>query len=145
MFTAAMRPAAFDQEERATQARTVLPPSEGAVGTFLVLTEAGALRWPVYPGRALTIGRAPDCDVCIDHPSVSRHHAVLEAGPPLTLKDVGSSNGTHVGAKRLENGEVALLKPGVVIELGAVFAVWQPSAAEGHAPIDASDVVRGVN
>src|SRR6478735_10619779 len=100
MFRAAMRPAAFDQEERATQARTVLPLSEGAAGTFLVLTEAGALRWPVFPGRALTIGRSPECDVCIDHPSVSRHHAVLEGGPPLALRDVCSSNGTLVGARR---------------------------------------------
>jgi predicted component of type VI protein secretion system len=106
----------------------VMPPSEGAMGTFVVLTEAGALRWPVFPDRVLRVGRGPDCDVRIDHPSVSRHHAYLEPGAAIILRDDGSSNGTVVGTRRLAGGEGAVLRPGVVIEIGAVFAVWQPSA-----------------
>src|SRR5262245_54308807 len=31
--------------------------------------------------RRIVIGRAPDCDVCLQHPSVSRYHALLERLP----------------------------------------------------------------
>jgi ABC transport system ATP-binding/permease protein len=45
----------------------------------------------------LTIGRAPDNDVVLDEPNVSRHHAVLRAGPPASIEDLGSRNGTRLG------------------------------------------------
>ena len=48
------------------------------------------------------IGRAPDCDVCLPHPSVSRVHAILERRPNgLLLSDYGSVNGTFVGGRRI--------------------------------------------
>src|SRR5271169_1352266 len=44
------------------------------------------------------IGRAPDCDVCLPHPSISRYHALLERRPDgLRLRDMNSVNGTFVG------------------------------------------------
>lgn len=52
--------------------------------------------------NTLRIGRAPDNELVLDSPGVSRHHAELvytNGGQP-TLRDVGSSNGTFV------NGEV---------------------------------------
>src|SRR5262245_1466424 len=29
----------------------------------------------------ITIGRSPECDVCLPHPSISRYHALLERTP----------------------------------------------------------------
>src|SRR5436305_526127 len=29
----------------------------------------------------VVLGRAPDCDVCLPHPTVSRYHALLERRP----------------------------------------------------------------
>jgi ABC-type multidrug transport system ATPase subunit len=50
----------------------------------------------------LLIGRAPDCDVCLAHPTVSRHHGLLERRPAgLRLRDLGSVNGIHVGGRRI--------------------------------------------
>src|SRR5580658_6112893 len=46
-------------------------------------------------GRLL-IGRSPDADVRVDHPSVSRDHAALHVGPELRIEDLGSANGTRV-------------------------------------------------
>lgn len=53
-------------------------------------------RYPI--DRDLAIGRAPENDVVLDEPNVSRRHAVLKAGPPLSIEDLGSRNGTRLGA-----------------------------------------------
>jgi ABC-type multidrug transport system ATPase subunit len=51
----------------------------------------------------LTIGRAPDCDVCLPHPTVSRCHALLERVPEgLRLHDLNSVNGVLIGGRRIE-------------------------------------------
>jgi pSer/pThr/pTyr-binding forkhead associated (FHA) protein len=52
-------------------------------------------------GPRVTIGRGEDCDVVIDDPTVSRHHAAISARPgaPLVLEDLGSANGTLVNGK----------------------------------------------
>ena len=49
-------------------------------------------------GGQLTIGRADDNDVRVDHPSVSRRHCVLHRGPPLRIEDLGGANGLVVGS-----------------------------------------------
>ena len=57
------------------------------------------------PTRAwCRIGRAENADIRIDHPSVSRRHALLHLGPPLRIEDLGSSNGTRVRDARLGVG-----------------------------------------
>ena len=50
----------------------------------------------------LVIGRAPDCDVCLPHPMVSRYHALLERQPEgLRLRDLASVNGVLVAGRRI--------------------------------------------
>jgi ABC-type multidrug transport system ATPase subunit/ABC-type multidrug transport system permease subunit len=51
--------------------------------------------------RDLTVGRAPDNDIVLDEPNISRHHAVVRAGPPLSVEDRGSRNGTRLGSDRV--------------------------------------------
>jgi pSer/pThr/pTyr-binding forkhead associated (FHA) protein len=43
-----------------------------------------------------TIGRAEGNQIRIDHPSVSRWHAVLEFGASIAIEDLGGSNGTFI-------------------------------------------------
>jgi pSer/pThr/pTyr-binding forkhead associated (FHA) protein len=48
-----------------------------------------------------TIGRATDCDIVLDHHSVSRAHATVQATPDgyLAVMDSDSSNGTFLHRK----------------------------------------------
>src|SRR6516225_8590966 len=64
------------------------------------------------PATSLTVGRSYDCDVTISHPSVSRMHAVIHGGAAARIEDLGSSNGTWVGNRRLAKGESVPLAPG---------------------------------
>ncbi len=53
----------------------------------------------------LSVGTAPGNDLVLSDQTVSRHHFTLEATPQgLQVRDLGSSNGTWVGAARLVQG-----------------------------------------
>jgi pSer/pThr/pTyr-binding forkhead associated (FHA) protein len=48
------------------------------------------------------IGRAPDSDIVINHPTVSRHHAELRREDcGWSLSDLWSTNGTRVNGWRI--------------------------------------------
>lgn len=51
----------------------------------------------------LTVGRLPECDLRVDSPAISRRHARLLVTPAGTalLEDLGSTNGTFVGGRRV--------------------------------------------
>jgi ABC-type multidrug transport system ATPase subunit len=52
---------------------------------------------------ALVLGRSDDCDVRLEHPSVSRRHATLEQRTDgLWLTDLGGINGTRLDGQRLD-------------------------------------------
>jgi transcriptional regulator with PAS, ATPase and Fis domain len=67
----------------------------------------------------LTIGRAPEASIRVDDPSVSRLHVQLHIGAIVRVEDLGSANGTRVAGARLRAGEVTLLPPGQVVEVGS--------------------------
>jgi pSer/pThr/pTyr-binding forkhead associated (FHA) protein len=48
------------------------------------------------------VGRAEDCDITLDHKSVSKQHCVLVKTDGLVLvRDLGSTNGTRVNGQRV--------------------------------------------
>src|SRR5690349_1158551 len=96
---------------------------------------------PLPRSGKLTLGRAEGNDVRIDHPSVSRRHAVLHVGPPLRVEDLGGANGTYVRdtSQPLEGGATQKLRQvhrqtvdvalGDSIALGTTMVVVQRAAA----------------
>jgi pSer/pThr/pTyr-binding forkhead associated (FHA) protein len=54
-------------------------------------------------GRRALIGRGEDCDLRLDDPTISRHHAVisLSLGRPPVIEDLGSENGTYVNGRQI--------------------------------------------
>jgi ABC-type multidrug transport system ATPase subunit/pSer/pThr/pTyr-binding forkhead associated (FHA) protein/ABC-type multidrug transport system permease subunit len=76
--------------------------------------------------NTLTIGRANECDLVLDSPLVSRHHARLErSGPAHVLIDLGSTNGTYVNSQRIDRAE---LHAGDVVQIGPYRFTYQPGA-----------------
>jgi DNA-binding NtrC family response regulator len=67
--------------------------------------------------RSITLGSHPDCDVVLDDPEVSRHHAQLEAQPDgFRLRDLGSKNGSWLVA-----GATATRFTDIFLEAGSVW------------------------
>ncbi len=75
------------------------------------------LHFPLPEGES-RLGSASDCDLVVDHPTVSRHHAAVHVdGGSVILRDLGSRNGTFVDGVRIETSRV---EPGAVVTLGKV-------------------------
>jgi len=63
------------------------------------------------------VGRGDECNVFVHEPSVSRTHAlVVRSGNDVTISDLGSSNGTFVNNKSLD--EPRVLEIGDVVKIG---------------------------
>jgi chromosome segregation ATPase len=53
-------------------------------------------------GRRSRVGRAPGCELLIDSTSVSRHHALILAGPrEAIIEDLNSTNGVFVNGRKI--------------------------------------------
>jgi len=69
--------------------------------SWIISAETGPLTGLSYGVTGpMVLGRAPDCDLVIVNPEISRHHARLELEEDnLYVEDMGSSNGTVVNGK----------------------------------------------
>jgi pSer/pThr/pTyr-binding forkhead associated (FHA) protein len=74
-------------------------------GPYLV--DGSGQRYPVRAGAPTRVGRALDNEVVINHSSVSRHHASIEAqNGAFAVKDLGSQNGTFVRDQRVSEARL---------------------------------------
>src|SRR5580704_9188319 len=90
-------------------------PLPGVMGALRRTTALESL----FAGKtSLRIGRSADCDVCLSHPMVSRHHALLQrqADGRLHVTDLESINGVTVNGERI--GEPTIVRDGVSIGIG---------------------------
>ena len=94
--------------------------------SLIVTGESIYVSQPLPPMGELVIGRAPDVDMRVDHPSISRQHAIVRVGATITIADLGSANGTRLRGRALVPNEPVEIRPGEVIDLGSVLLVVQP-------------------
>jgi len=83
--------------------------------------------------ESLTIGRDPENDIVLDHPSVSRTHARLTRDHlTVTIKDLNSSNGIWVnGAK----SDKVALEDGMVVRIGFANLIYKRGFQAEHLTI----------
>ncbi len=92
----------------------------------LLDTERAGTLYPLG-SEVLRIGKAPDNDVVLDHPTVSRNHLVVRRqGDRFLVQDLGSTNGTFLDGAQVRE---AWLRPGVLIEVGDVRLRFNPQVA----------------
>ncbi len=93
--------------------------------------------------KEMLIGRGDECDIIIDHRSVSNKHAkITRDGTTYQIVDLNSKNGLRIGGERYTN---VPLKRGDVVELGHVkfrFVepgenyIFTPQSTDFGPPID---------
>lgn len=73
--------------------------------------------WPIHPPA--TLGREDDCQLLIDHESISRRHCQfhLNIDEALVIEDLSSLNGIYVDDRRVDR---AVLMPGMNVQIGAL-------------------------
>jgi hypothetical protein len=78
-------------------------------------------------GDQVIVGRERDCQLFIESPNISRHHARFTfMNGQWMLEDLQSSNGTFVNGQRL--GQPQYIRPGDAINLGSLQFTFQPAA-----------------
>lgn len=119
---------------------------------YVILSPSGAW-WHLEDRHESTIGRGPDCAICLDDPAVSREHARFEwiaKSQCWWLRDLGSANGTlifghrisgpiilfsgdrlHIGATQLD-----FLAISVEEDFSAVINDWQAGKRPPKIPLD---------
>jgi transcriptional regulator with PAS, ATPase and Fis domain len=85
-----------------------------------------AATYPLPAEGTITIGRSHDCEVRVDHPSISRRHlAIHVAGDAIEVEDLGSANGSRYREQTLAANQRVRVHFGEVIDVGAVMLIVQ--------------------
>uniref|UniRef100_A0A0R3RW07 FHA domain-containing protein n=1 Tax=Elaeophora elaphi TaxID=1147741 RepID=A0A0R3RW07_9BILA len=77
-------------------------------------------------GTFVVIGRLPSCDIQLEHPTISRHHCILQYGDDLMnrtgrgwhIYDLGSTHGTRLNKKRMPAKQFIRIRVGYVMQFG---------------------------
>ncbi|KAG8483665.1 hypothetical protein CXB51_022497 [Gossypium anomalum] len=80
------------------------------------------------PEEVLIVGRHPDCNIMLTHPSISRFHLQIHSRPTslkLSVLDLSSVHGTWVSGKKIDPGLVVELNEGDTIKLGGSTRVYK--------------------
>jgi hypothetical protein len=76
----------------------------------------------------LLVGRDAMCDICINHPTVSRHHALIVNSPRgVKLVDLGSTNGTYVNSSKVRQ---VSLSDNDLLSVGAARISYSSAGSE---------------
>lgn len=119
-----------EDELTGTQKHAFLNPGRPHV---VAMWPGGTVAKELPDNGRVTVGRSRTCDITIDHPSVSREHAVFHGGRPVDIEDLGSTNGTTVGGVRIPKGSRVAIERGQVVAIGAAVLVVH-GAAEAIVP-----------
>jgi len=108
--------------ERLRCVRTMLAAAPKSVisGPRLLLKEP--LMWVALTPPQTVVGKADDCQVCLEQADVSKHHCCFEFRDDLwTVRDLDSKNGLFVNGIRQQQ---KALSDGDILQLGSATLVF---------------------
>lgn len=76
----------------------------------------------------LLVGRHPNCNITLEHPSISRYHLRIHTNPSslkLSVVDLSSVHGTWVSGKRIQPGVPVKLKEGDTVKMGGSSRIYE--------------------
>lgn len=105
-----------DTDDEPTEGTSILPKDPAKL--VIISSNFAGQEFPLAR-KEMVIGRGEECDIIIDHRSVSQKHAkvVREQGGEYKIVDLKSKNGVKVGG---EEYRAVHLKRGDIVELGHV-------------------------
>ncbi len=75
--------------------------------------------------KTIILGRDEKCDLFLNDPRVSRHHArLVRTGDIIIIEDLGSTNGTFVNGMRIEGA--SRLRSGDIVSIGSHYFKLTP-------------------
>jgi len=120
---------------RSEASAAVTPPagqqaSDTSITKTAMFLDVNGVRHPLAP-PGVVIGRGTNADLRIDDPGISRRHVefrvqVTDAGPAVSVLDLGSTNGTTVNGQRVQH---AALEDGSVVQIGSTHIVVHAGAS----------------
>jgi DNA-binding NtrC family response regulator len=97
---------------------------------LVVISDDAVATHAIPDAGRLAIGRSEESDIVVDDPEISREHAVLHVGDPITIEDLGSANGTFVRGERITPHQRIPIETGQVIDVGTTMLLVQPRRRE---------------
>jgi transcriptional regulator with PAS, ATPase and Fis domain len=97
---------------------TITPETRGGRRSLVVFVGGEATEQPLPHEGTIVVGRGRDCQIQIDHESVSRKHLALTLGDSIMAEHLGSASPSKIDGKVLERGAPVAVEPGALIEIG---------------------------
>jgi ABC-type multidrug transport system ATPase subunit len=137
-------PSLMEAPELAAMLRALPGPGGGAKARTMLGQMAFSGPEGTVGGRRMAIiGRAEGSDILLPFPQVSTRHTGVAPTPDgmLSVTDLGSTNGTHVGGKRIPPNVAVKIKPGDKIFVGpyAIFLGIENNAVRAWVDSDRAD------
>jgi len=107
---------------------------------LIVLQHSGTAKQLTLQKLPFLVGRAPTCDLIVEHQQVSRIHAVFEQGDDdgIQIRDMDGPNGTHVNGARVSK---AMLRDGDEVRIGACVIRFLTSGGDALSDAEALRLV----
>jgi pSer/pThr/pTyr-binding forkhead associated (FHA) protein len=90
--------------------------------TFIITREDRAEDAKTLVTEGLRIGRSPECDIALNHPTVSRLHAgINEVGGRFYIVNISGSNATTLNSRTIPFDAADALANGDLVQIGPFF------------------------
>lgn len=99
----------------------------GGATRVLVLAPGGSRTHDVRHGDSAVVGRAKDCAILVELPSISRHHVRVTGGERPTVEDLGGTHGMRVGGRKAAANQKVPVNRGDVVDIGGALLVIHPA------------------